>query len=98
MIIGIPKEIAPGERRVACTPTEVTNLRKLGYEVMVESGAGMEAGHSDRDYIDVKANAAEILKRLKSEDRTMPPVADDGPWPEEWITLFERWINEGTPA
>ncbi len=50
------------------------------------------------DYIDVKASAAEILNRLKSEDTTMPPVADDGPWPEEWIALFERWIDESTPA
>jgi NAD(P) transhydrogenase subunit alpha len=64
MIIGIPKEIAPGERRVACTPTEVTNLRKLGYEVMVESGAGMEAGHSDRDYIDVKASICDSADSL----------------------------------
>lgn len=49
------------------------------------------------DYEDVKVNADEILKRLKSKTRPMPPVADDGPWPEEWIALFERWIEEGKP-
>ena len=47
------------------------------------------------DYSDVKANANEILRRLKSNTRPMPPVADDGPWPEEWIALFERWMHEG---
>ena len=40
MIIGIPRESLPGENRVAATPTTVPALLKLGYEVVVESGAG----------------------------------------------------------
>ena len=47
------------------------------------------------DHTEVKVYAKEILKRLKSKNRLMPPVADDGPWPEEWISLFERWMHEG---
>jgi len=47
-------------------------------------------------YDDVKARANDILDRLKDPDSPMPPVADGGPWPEEWISLFERWIGEGT--
>ncbi|MFF4427417.1 hypothetical protein ACFY04_43065 [Streptomyces sp. NPDC001549] len=40
------------------------------------------------DYNDVVANADAILARLQSD---MPPTATGGPWPEEWITLFQRW-------
>ena len=44
MKVGIPKEIHPGERRVAATTETVTRLKKQGFEVMVESGAGVERG------------------------------------------------------
>jgi NAD(P) transhydrogenase subunit alpha len=47
MKIGIPKEIHDGERRVATTPDVVGQLRKLGFEVAVESGAGQGANFSD---------------------------------------------------
>ncbi|WP_328929936.1 hypothetical protein OG429_38740 [Streptomyces sp. NBC_00190] len=40
------------------------------------------------DYNDVVANADAVLARLQSD---MPPTATGGPWPEEWITLFQRW-------
>ena len=46
----------------------------------------------------VKDRAEQILERLKNVDDPMPPAADDGPWPDEWIALFERWIAEGHPA
>ncbi len=41
MIIGVLKESRPGETRVAATPATVAELVKLGYEVVVESGAGL---------------------------------------------------------
>ena len=48
------------------------------------------------NYDEVKAASDEILKCLKGEGRlVMPPEEEGGPWPAEWITLFERWINEG---
>lgn len=50
MIIGIPKEGAKGERRVAGTPQSVAKLIKLGYEVMVESGAGVESSMPDDSF------------------------------------------------
>jgi len=50
MRIGIPKEIHPGERRVATTPRVVGELLKLGFEVAVESGAGEGASFSDASY------------------------------------------------
>jgi NAD(P) transhydrogenase subunit alpha len=50
MIVGVPREIFPGERRVALTPAVLSSLRKAGLEVSVEQGAGVEAGHTDAAY------------------------------------------------
>ena len=50
MIIGVPKESYPGERRVALVPLVVPNLIKAGLEVVVQSGAGVEAGYPDTFY------------------------------------------------
>ena len=47
MIVGVPKEIYPGERRVALTPVVVPMLAKAGLEVAIEAGAGVEAGYPD---------------------------------------------------
>ena len=50
MIVGVPKEIYPGERRVALTPAVVPLLAKAGLEVVLESGAGERAGYPDSQY------------------------------------------------
>ncbi len=50
MILGVPKESYPGERRVAIVPAAVPPLSKAGLEVLVEAGAGIEAGYLDQDY------------------------------------------------
>ena len=50
MIIGVPKESYPGEKRVALVPLVVPNLIKAGLEVAVQSGAGVEAGYPDAFY------------------------------------------------
>ena len=50
MIVGVPREIYPGERRVALVPLVVPTLTKAGLEVVVESGAGQEAGYPDGHY------------------------------------------------
>lgn len=60
MRIGIPKEQFAGETRVAATPTTVTQLIKLGFEVAVESGAGLLAKFDDTAYTEV---GAEIVSR-----------------------------------
>ena len=52
MIIGVPKEIYPGERRVALVPLVVPNLAKAGFEVVIEKGAGVEAGYPDALYVE----------------------------------------------
>ncbi len=50
MIVGVPKETFPGERRVALVPVIVPNLLKAGFQVLVEAGAGMSAGYPDAEY------------------------------------------------
>jgi len=59
MKIGIPKESQAGERRVAATPKTVSQLRGLGYEVVVQSGAGEAASYPDAAYA---AEGATIVK------------------------------------
>ena len=50
MKIGSPKEIFKGENRVAMTPDSAKHLQKLGYECIIESGAGNNSNFSDKDY------------------------------------------------
>ncbi|MEE6168748.1 MULTISPECIES: Re/Si-specific NAD(P)(+) transhydrogenase subunit alpha [unclassified Mycolicibacterium] len=57
MIIGIPRESQPGETRVAATPQTVGQITKLGYAVVVESGAGSASSFADSAYV---AAGAEI--------------------------------------
>jgi hypothetical protein len=50
------------------------------------------------DYNTVKAISTKILTRLRGIGPLMPPAANGGPWPDEWIALFERWIQENHPV
>lgn len=52
MIVGVPKESYPGERRVALVPVVVPNLTKTGLEVVIEAGAGEQAGYPDDAYVE----------------------------------------------
>lgn len=65
MIVGVPRETYPGERRVALVPAVIPNLKKAGLEVVVETGAGLEAGYPDADYIakgaKIAAKRAEVF-------------------------------------
>ena len=58
MIVGVPKEIYPGERRVALVPMVVPNLVKAGFEVLVQAGAGASAGYPDEQYAEKGAKIA----------------------------------------
>lgn len=66
MRIGSAKEIAEGEKRVAMTPDSAAQLQKLGYECMIESGAGAAAGFSDEAYekagVSIAKNASALWK------------------------------------
>lgn len=50
MLIGVPKETAKGEKRVALVPETVAKLKKIGYDIVVEKGAGVESGFPDAEY------------------------------------------------
>ncbi|MEI9954094.1 MAG: Re/Si-specific NAD(P)(+) transhydrogenase subunit alpha [Pseudomonadota bacterium] len=64
MKIGIPKEIRPGERRVAATPDTVSRLMKLGFDVQVESQAGAGASFGDADYLAIGATIVRSAREL----------------------------------
>ncbi len=58
MIIGVPREAYPGERRVALVPSAVPALIKAGHEILIEAGAGAAAGCPDPQYAGVGARIA----------------------------------------
>ena len=61
--IGTPKEVFPGEARVAMTPESAKQLQKLGYSCLIQSGAGKAAGFSDEAY---KEAGVEVVKTAPS--------------------------------
>jgi NAD(P) transhydrogenase subunit alpha len=66
LIVGVPKESFPGERRVAIVPAVIPNLTKAGLEVVIEKGAGVEAGYPDAAYVEkggkILADRAEVFR------------------------------------
>jgi alanine dehydrogenase len=67
MIVGVPKEIKPDERRVAMTPAGAAAVRHHGHTVIVERSAGVGSGFSDEDYraagARVSSDAATVWRR-----------------------------------
>ena len=66
MRIGVPREIHPGEKRVATTPEVVAGLRKLGFELAVQSGAGDGASFTDQAYRDAGATVVDDVDEIWS--------------------------------
>ncbi len=66
MRIGIPKEVHAGERRVAGTPKTVQALIEMGFEVVIESNAGLAAEHHDEMYVQAGATITQDTKDLWS--------------------------------
>ena len=64
MRIGIPREIHDGEKRVATTPEVAKQLIKLGFKVLIESGAGLGAHFSDSSYAEAGVNVVEDAKAI----------------------------------
>ena len=67
MKIGSPKEIFKGENRVAMTPDSAKHLQKLGYECIIESGAGNNSNFSDKDYKEAGVKIAKTKEQLWKE-------------------------------
>jgi H+-translocating NAD(P) transhydrogenase subunit alpha len=73
MKIGVPRETAAGERRVALVPDVVRRLAAAGHETVVEPGAGAEAGFADEAYTEAGAElgdpwAAQVIARVAPAD------------------------------
>jgi NAD(P) transhydrogenase subunit alpha len=81
MQIGVPKETAPRERRVALAPDSVARLVKAGAKVVVERGAGLESSFSDDAYskagASIAANAAEVLSASDVVTKVQRPTASE---------------------
>lgn len=68
MILAVPQETFPGERRVALTPSSLSPLRRAGLEVIVQAAAGEAAGFSDRQYSDHGAKVVQARSDLSAAD------------------------------
>ncbi len=106
MKIGVPKETYAGEKRVATTPEVIKWLQKLGYEVAVESGAGVEANFNDDVYTeagaeviaDIKAlwDAADIIFKVRAPDDKEVELMHEGQtlisfiWPAQNEDLMKK--------
>jgi NAD(P) transhydrogenase subunit alpha len=64
VIIGVPKETYPGERRVALVPLVIPNLTKAGFQVLVERNAGLQAGYPDAQYAEKGAEIVSLRSDL----------------------------------
>ncbi len=101
MKIGTPLEVETGENRVAMTPDSARQLQKLGYECVIQSGAGAKAGFADADYAaadvdvvegaDALWTAADIIAkvRIPTEEELGRLTSD-----KTLITFFNPGGNE----
>jgi proton-translocating NAD(P)+ transhydrogenase subunit alpha len=81
MLIGIPREIASGERRVALVPEVVSQLTRAGHRIVVERGAGLRAGFTDEAYstagCDLADSAREIFSTAQMILKVQRPARDE---------------------
>ena len=86
MIIGIPRESLPGETRVAATPQTVGQLIKLGYDVVVDPGAGAASSFTDEAFTEAGAGigsaeqvwAADVVLKVNAPDSAEIAALRDG--------------------
>jgi len=101
--IGIPKEIADGERRVAATPATVKKLQKLGFEVLVERSAGEHAKFTDAAYreagCEIINSAADLWNLADIVLKVQPPQAhSNGQHEADMLTAQKSLISFLWPA
>jgi NAD(P) transhydrogenase subunit alpha len=81
MIVGVPRESYPHERRVALVPASIPALTKAGFEIAVETGAGDAAGYRDSTYAEkgakIQASRAEIYQTADIVVQVLCPGAND---------------------
>lgn len=92
MQIGIPRELRPGQTRVAATPTTVAALARLGHEVVIEAGAGRDAAFPDSAY--ESAGARVVIPGQPTPDRPTP----EQPTPEQPDSGADEVLSPETRA
>jgi NAD(P) transhydrogenase subunit alpha len=104
LTIGIPQEIDPLEKRVAATPASVARLRKLGFEVLLQAGAGTAAGFDDAEYaeagVQFVSTAKELWERADIITKVRPPSvnASTGQHEAELMRRKQKLISFLWPA
>ena len=113
MRIGVPKELYAGEKRVATTPDVAAQLIKMGFDVAVESSAGIAANYSDASYEaagcsvasrdDIWSNSDIILKVRGPDDDEADRLKAGQTlisflWPAQNPELLEKLTNSGVTA
>src|SRR5882757_4424002 len=89
MIVSVPKEIAPGERRVALVPDLVAKLTRAGLQVAVQTGAGDAAGYPDSAFSAQGARLeGEVLAAADVVLKVQPPSIDEVGRLKEGATLI----------
>ncbi len=91
MKIGAPKEAAADEARVAMTPQSAKDLAKLGYECLIEAGAGLKAGFDDKAYEEAGVQVvkgAELWKQADVVAKVRPPTTAEAKKLSEGQTLI----------
>lgn len=89
MMIGIPKETFPGERRVAMIPAQLAPLTKAGLTVVVESGAGVAAGFPDAEFEEKGARISASRGDVFAQAETLLQVRTLGANPEAGRADFD---------
>jgi H+-translocating NAD(P) transhydrogenase subunit alpha len=102
MRIGVPKEVLPGERRVALVPESCKKLIQVGYAISVEAGAGDAAGFPDASYREIGATVdSDLVALLRSADLVLKvnaPADRDGQGSEvEWMREGSVYIGSLMP-
>ena len=90
IVVGVPREIKPQERRVGLTPRGVGFLRRSGIAVHVETGAGLASGYSDQEYEKQRAKIVPDARTLYAHARLIQKVKE--PQPAEFPYLGRQHI------
>jgi len=90
MIVGVVKETFPGEARVALVPAGVQQLTRADLEVVIESGAGTDAGYDDASYVEKGASLAVDRADVWNRADVVLQVRSLGANPDEGKADLER--------
>jgi NAD(P) transhydrogenase subunit alpha len=92
LLIGVPREVFPGEKRVATVPDVVEKLIKLGFRVAIESGAGDQANFPDDAYrgagAEIVGTASELWSKADVVFKVRPPTSAEATMLREGATLI----------